>query len=119
VLPIYTGSRTRPAIEQQGHSENHKPPRAPLRDHLLTLDGLLNLPTVEPLIDGLIYCNTLTQLSGPPGCFKSFLAVGVSCCAAMGIDLGSFAVPKPRTVVYVVAEGAKRRYRSDPNRASR
>jgi AAA domain len=92
------------AIEQQGHSL--EPPRAPLRDHLLTLDGLLNLPTVEPLIDGLIYCNTLTQLSGPPGCFKSFLAVGVSCCLATGIDLGPFTVPKPRTVVYVVAEGA-------------
>jgi AAA domain len=92
------------AIEQQGHSL--KPPRVPLRDHLLTLDGLLNLPTVEPLIDGLIYCNTLTQLSGPPGCLKSFLGVGVSCCLAMGIDVGPFAVPKPRTVVYVVAEGA-------------
>jgi hypothetical protein len=77
-----------------------------LRDRVLTLDGLLDLPSVEPLVDGLIYRNVLVQLSGPPGCYKSFLAVAVACSAATGMDLGPFEVPQLRTVVYAVAEGA-------------
>ena len=77
-----------------------------LRDQVLDLDGLRSLPPVTPLIDGFLYWNTLAQLSGPPGCLKSFLALTASCCLGMGFDFGPFRVPRPATVVYAVAEGA-------------
>jgi AAA domain len=93
---------SRVALEAVPEAERHKH----LRDRVLTLEGLLNLPSVEPLISGLIYRDTLAQLAGPPGCYKSFLAVAASCSLAAGIDLGPFQVPEARTVVYAVAEGA-------------
>lgn len=52
--------------------------RVHLRDRVLSLEQLRNLPPVEALVEGLIYRDTLVQLSGPPGCFKSFLAVAVA-----------------------------------------
>jgi hypothetical protein len=77
-----------------------------LRDRLLLLSELQNLPPVEPLIDGLLYRNTLAQLSGPPGCYKSFAAIAMSCALAAGKSFGEFAVPNAGTVIYVAAEGA-------------
>ena len=77
-----------------------------LRDRLLGIMDLRALPPVEPLIKGLLYRNTLAQLSGLPGCYKSFGAIAMSCAVAAGESFGSFWVPKPRKVVYVVAEGA-------------
>lgn len=77
-----------------------------LRDRLLRLSELRDLPPVEPLIDGLVYRNTLAQLSGPPGCYKSFVAIAMSCALAAGKSFGDFAVPNPGTVIYVAAEGA-------------
>ena len=81
--------------------------RPHLRDRLLrSFDDLLALPPVVPLIDGLLYRDTLAQLAGPPGCFKSFLAIAMACSLATGRNLGSFVAPTPATVVYVAAEGA-------------
>jgi hypothetical protein len=91
--------------QQEGKDVNDG--KAHLRDRLLTgMDDLLALPAAEPLIDGLVFRNTLGQLSGLPGCLKSFLAISMACSLAAGRNLGSFAVPKPATVVYVAAEGA-------------
>jgi hypothetical protein len=93
---------SRAALEVVPAAERHRH----LRDRVLTLESLLDLPSVEPLIDGLIYRDTLIQLAGPPGCYKSFLAVATCCSLAAGIDLGPLKVPEAGTVVYVVAEGA-------------
>jgi hypothetical protein len=77
-----------------------------LRDRLLCVSQLQNLPPVEPLIGGLLYRGTLAQLSGPPGCYKSFVAIAMSCALAAGKSFGDFIVPGAGTVVYVAAEGA-------------
>jgi hypothetical protein len=77
-----------------------------LRDRLLTLNDLAKLPPSKPLIDGLIYRNTLAQLSGGPGTYKTFLALTMGCCVATGETFGDFDVPKQGTVIYVAAEGA-------------
>lgn len=62
---------------------------------------------MEPLIEGLLYRDTLAQLSGPPGCYKSFATLGMSCALAAGKPFfGDFAIPKAGKVVYVAAEGA-------------
>ena len=77
-----------------------------LRDRLLTLEDLAKLPPTKPLIDNLVYRNTLAQLSGGPGSYKSFLAITLSCCLAAKEPFGEFNVPEQGTVVYVAAEGA-------------
>ncbi|WP_133066870.1 AAA family ATPase [Mycolicibacterium sphagni] len=82
------------------------PPRIHLRDRLLTVDDLGKLPPTAPLVDGLIYRDTLVQLSGGPGTYKTFIAIAMACCVATGTQLGDFAVPERGKVVYVAAEGA-------------
>ncbi len=77
-----------------------------LRERLLCLRDLQTRKPVEPLIEGLLYRNTLAQLSGPPGCYKSFAAIGMSCAVAAGKSFGDFAVQNPGNVLYVAAEGA-------------
>lgn len=85
-------------------SEQQSPPH--LRDRLLRVSELQNLRPPEPLIEGLLYRNTLAQISGPPGCYKSFFAIAMSCALAAGKSFGSFIVPQEGTVVYIAAEGA-------------
>ncbi|MHD0279584.1 AAA family ATPase [Rhodococcus aetherivorans] len=80
--------------------------RPRMRDRLLTLPDLRSLPPVEPLIEGLLYRDTLAQLSGAPGSYKSFAAVAMSCAVAAGIPFCDFSVPRSGKVVYVAAEGA-------------
>lgn len=80
-------------------------PRA-LRDQLLSLDDLGRLPAADPLVAGLLYRNTLAQLAGPPGSYKSFVAVGLACAVAAGQSWEGHNVPRRQRVVYVAAEGA-------------
>ncbi|OWY81747.1 AAA family ATPase [Rhodococcus sp. BUPNP1] len=80
--------------------------RPHLRECLLTLSDLAAMHGVEPLVDGLLYRDTLAQLSGPPGSYKSFVTLGISCAVASGQNWEGHHVPKAGTVVYVAAEGA-------------
>ncbi|WQB75714.1 AAA family ATPase [Prescottella equi] len=86
--------------------EGSIPTRTPLKDRLLTVADLGELGGVEPLIDGIAYRNTLIQLSGAPGSYKSFATVGMSCSLATGRNWEGHRVPTPGRVVYVAAEGA-------------
>jgi hypothetical protein len=83
------------------------PKRKPFRQQLLSLADLGRLPAVEPLVDLLLYRNTLAQLSGPPGSYKSFISVDLSCALAstQGHWVGH-RIPAREKVVYVAAEGA-------------
>lgn len=66
----------------------------------------MNLPAVEPLVDGLLYRNTLAQLSGPPGSYKSFISVGLSCAlASEQTNWVGHRIRGREKVVYVAAEG--------------
>jgi hypothetical protein len=82
------------------------PDRVPLIRRLLSLSDLAALPPVVPLVDGLLYRSTLAQLAGPPGSYKSFLALALACCVALGEDFDDHKVPTAGVVVYVAAEGA-------------
>lgn len=77
-----------------------------LRDHLHSLDELDALPPVQPLVDGLLYSNSLAQLAGEPGSFKSFIGVGMACAVASGRPWCGHQVSEAGNVVYVAAEGA-------------
>jgi hypothetical protein len=82
------------------------PPRKHLRDRLLTLQGLAQMPPVRPLVDGLLYRGTLAQLAGQPGSYKSFVTIGMAVSVALGRSWEGHAVPEAGPVVYVAAEGA-------------
>ncbi len=81
-------------------------PASTLCSQLLSLSDLSSLPPVRPLVDGLLYRDTLAQLSGPPGSYKSFLALGMALAVALGMDWEGHRVPEGGPVVYVAAEGA-------------
>ncbi|MYV30275.1 AAA family ATPase [Rhodococcus sp. DSM 6344] len=86
--------------------EPERPHRIPLRKRLLRLSDLATLPAVEPLVDGIIYRDTLAQLAGAPGSYKSFATVGLSVAVAAGENWEGHRVPRAGKVVYVAAEGA-------------
>ena len=93
--------------EAQGRENaDEEKPLVHLRDRLLTLTNLENLVPPKPLISGLIYQNTAAQISGPPGSYKSFIAVGMMCSLATGTPFSDFEVPRRGKTVYVAAEGA-------------
>lgn len=82
-------------------------PRKPLADRMLKISALATLPPVVPLVDGLVYVETVGQLSGNPGCYKSFATIGIACALASGQESWEgHSIPKRRRVVYVAAEGA-------------
>ena len=102
------GARTQSGDDHTGDQDGDpasKRANRHLRDRLLSLTDLRTLRPVQPLIDGLLYRDTLGQLSGPPGCYKTFVAIAMSCALAAGESFGAFVVPKPGKVVYVAAEG--------------
>lgn len=82
------------------------PIRPHLRDRLVTLAGLADLPPVRPLVEGLIYRDTLAQLSGAPGSYKSFVSVGIACAVAAGVSWEGHRVPDRGHVLYVAPEGS-------------
>ena len=77
-----------------------------LRDRLMRLSDLKTMKPVEPLIEGFLWRDTLAQLAGGPGTYKTFGAIAMGCSLAAGKKFCGFAVPRPETVVYVAAEGA-------------
>ena len=94
------------ASEESANGQYSNAPPDHLRDRILSVSDLGGLAPVEPLIDGFLYRNTLAQLAGAPGSYKSFLAVAWMCCLALGENFEGHAVPAATGVLYVAAEGA-------------
>ena len=75
-----------------------------LQGALIDSAGLDKLPAPEPLIDGLLFRDSLAWLHGKPGHAKSLLALDWACCVAAGLPWQG----RPVTagpVLYVIAEG--------------
>lgn len=86
-------------------------PVEPLASSVLSVPQLAALPEPEWLVGGLIPAATLSQLSGAPGCFKSFTAIGWGLALATGTPFGHrHPVPTAAPVVYVAAEGSSGMY---------
>ncbi len=97
---------SQPPTDDEGAS-NDAPRKETFRTQLLSVTDLANLPPVQPLVDGLLYRNTLAQLSGPPGSYKSFISVDLSCALASGqTSWEGHHIANREKVVYVAAEGA-------------
>lgn len=97
-------------------SEVGEPTRADaLRAALVTSMTLDDIPEPDPLLDGLIFCDSLAWLYGAPGCCKSFVAIDIAGCVATGETWQGFRVRLRGPVLYLVAEGVtgvKRRVRA-------
>jgi RecA-family ATPase len=62
------------------------------------------LPPPKWLVEGLFEQESLTMVVGPPGSFKSFLAIDWGLCAAVGLPWNRRAV-EPSKVLYMLGEG--------------
>lgn len=99
-------SDTTTVSEGGGVSKAQQPQRVPLKDRLLSVSDLSTIGSVVPLVDGIVYRNTLAQISGAPGSYKSFCATGIAVSVAVGENWEGHKVPKAGKVVLVAAEGA-------------
>ena len=77
---------------------------ATMRDRLLTLDQLANMPPPAPLIDGILDLDNMGVTYGRRGGKKSFLLLDMALSVASGVPFNGHAV-RQAIVVYVVAEG--------------
>ncbi|MFH8343764.1 AAA family ATPase [Streptomyces sp. NPDC018045] len=78
---------------------------AELRSLLVDTDGLDSIADPEPLIDGVLYRDSLAWLYGKPGHGKSFVALDWAGCIANGMPWQHREVRRG-PVLYLVAEGA-------------
>ncbi|WP_431840601.1 AAA family ATPase [Gordonia hongkongensis] len=77
-----------------------------MRERLLSVEQLSGIAPPDPLVEGLLYRNTLAQLSATAGSYKTFAAIAMSCAVALGEDWEGHRVPRAEKVIYVAAEGA-------------
>jgi hypothetical protein len=70
----------------------------------LTIEELSHMPEPKWLLDGLFEQDALVMLVGPPGSFKSFLAIDWALSLAAGIPWNDRAT-KPSRVLYALGEG--------------
>ena len=92
-------------LKQEAAAMPSVPPAEQFEAKHLTVEQLLELPAPKPLIDGILYRDTMAVLFGLPGSAKSFLALDWSLRIAAGSAwLGGFEVHQG-PVLYVAAEG--------------
>ncbi|MEU6098009.1 helicase RepA family protein [Streptomyces sp. NPDC047079] len=78
---------------------------AALRGALVDTDGLDNLPDPVPLIEGVLFRDSLAWIYGKPGSGKSFVGIDWAGCVANGLPWAGVHEVSKGTVLYLVAEG--------------
>lgn len=81
-------------------------PTGRLRKAMYRRSEINELPDPVPLIEHVLFRNTVTVLAGKFGTYKSFIAVSWASCLATGREWFGFRVPEPVRVIYAAAEGA-------------
>lgn len=77
-----------------------------LRAAMLRRSELSRLPEPVPLIEGVLYRNSVAVLSGKFGTYKTFVAVSWAASLATGVSWFGHRVPERVPVIYAAAEGA-------------
>lgn len=75
-----------------------------MRAALIDSEGLDSIPEPEPLIDGVLFRDTIAWLQGKPGDGKSFVALDMSGCVGTGEHWQGHPVTTG-PVIYLAAEG--------------
>lgn len=76
-----------------------------LLSRLLTVEQLLERPPPEPLVDGVLFRNTIVAVYGPRGGGKSFVVQDLALCKTTGTWWHGHRL-EPGPVLYVAAEGS-------------
>lgn len=105
-VQMQTGMQPHAQMHVQPYQQAAEPGTALewLRSKLVSAEGLKALPPPEPLVDGLLYTDTLGWLIGAPGHAKSFVAIDLACSVATGTPWQNHPV-RQGPVVYLIAEG--------------
>jgi hypothetical protein len=74
-------------------------------EFFLGWDELMELPPIQPLLDGMLNQASIVWLSGKFGTYKTFLALAWACSVATGQPWEGHRVAKSGPVIYVAAEG--------------
>lgn len=96
-----------PGYDEPGaNGENPTQARlAVLRAALVNTDGLDGLPDPVPLIEGILFRDSLAWIYGKPGSGKSFVGIDWAGCVANGLPWAGVHEVSKGTVLYLVAEG--------------
>lgn len=78
--------------------------RPPIAEAMLGYDELMNQPPLRSLVPGMLNIDTVALLYAPPATFKTFLALWVGACVALGHPWAGRPV-EPGPVLYIAAEG--------------
>lgn len=76
-----------------------------LRSALLDTSGLDRIASPEPILDGVLYADSIAWLIGPPGHGKSFVALDIAGSVGTGEAWQGYRA-SPGPVLYLIAEGA-------------
>lgn len=79
--------------------------RRPLWEQVISGDAIEDIPTPDPIIDGVLYRESSAMLYGDAGVGKSFVALDWALCLASGMDWWGHQIKEPTKVLYVVGEG--------------
>jgi hypothetical protein len=77
-----------------------------LQAELLDTDDLDNIPALEPIVDDVLFKDTLARVYGASGTFKSFMTLDFAACVGTGMTWHGQKVNQGG-VIYLVAEGIK------------
>lgn len=86
------------------HEENEPPLVDRLRAALLDTDGLDTVQEPQPLVDGILYRNSIGYIIGSPGHGKTFVSLDIAGCVGTGQVWQTYRVTQG-PVLYLVAEG--------------
>ncbi|MFJ1808515.1 MULTISPECIES: helicase RepA family protein [unclassified Streptomyces] len=78
---------------------------AALRSALVDTDGLDGLPDPVPLVEGILFRDSLAWIYGKPGSGKSFVGIDWAGCVANGLPWAGVHEVSKGSVLYLVAEG--------------
>lgn len=109
--PVESGPPDDPRDDARGTagqtSEEHFEARLlALEGELLGTEDLDNIPALEPVIEDVLFKDTLARIYGASGTFKSFMTLGFAACVGTGIEWHGQRVQQGE-VIYLVAEGIK------------
>ena len=78
--------------------------RPPVAEAMLDYAALMDRPPLRPLVAGVLNVDTVAMLYAPPATFKTFLALWLAACVALGKPWAGRPV-EAGPVLYIAAEG--------------
>jgi hypothetical protein len=102
-----TTSATSVSADESGEFDEVEPSYADrIRYAILSTADLKNIPRPKPLIDGLLYLDSLAMVYGPSGVGKSFVTIDMAMYIGSNLKWWNAREVANGAVLYVIAEGA-------------